>query len=351
MEKQLSAPREESMFDEQEQKQMVEFSQKIDLMDTNQILQYGAPAQKKVSDFSESALNKILTKDMGPVGDVLTDLTIELQGFTLEDEQSGNWLTRFFKKAANQMETMRTKYNSVENNITRITNTLESHKIQLLKDISVMDNMYDMNFAYYKELTIYLEAGKRRLKNALEIELPALKAKAQKSSLPQDAQIARDFADRCNRFEKKLHDLELTRSICIQMAPQIRLLQNNDSMMVEKIQTSITNTIPLWKNHMVLALGMANSQRALETNRAVSDLTNELLKKNADLLKTSTAEIAKESERGIVDIETIRHLNQQLIATIDEVLQIQRTGKQARQAAEAELNNIENELKQKLLSV
>ncbi|WP_371381172.1 toxic anion resistance protein [Sporomusa aerivorans] len=346
----LSVQTDESILSEKEKQQVIEFSKKINLTDTNQLLQYGFSAQKNVSDFSEAALNKVMTKDMGQVGDILTGLTVELRDFTT-DAEPRKGILGFFKKAGDQLQVLRTKYASVEANITRITNSLENHKIQLLKDISTMDKMYQMNLTYYKELTMYIVAGKARLKEALEAEAPALREKAQASGLPQDAQLSRDFEDMCNRFDKKIHDLELTRSICMQMAPQIRLVQNNDSTMVEKIQNSIINTIPLWKNHMVLAMGLSNAQKALEAQKAVTNVTNELLKKNAEMLKTSTVGIAKESERGIVDIETIKYVSQQLIATIEEVIQVQEDGKQKRRAAEAELGNIENELKQKLLAV
>ena len=346
----LSMQTDDSILSEKEKQQVKEFSRKINLMDSNQLLQYGFSVQKNMSDFSETALNKVMTKDMGQVGDILTGLTVELRDFTT-DAEPRKGILGFFKKAGDQLQVLRTKYTSVEVNITRITNSLENHKIQLLKDISTMDKMYQMNLTYYKELTMYIVAGKARLKEALEVEAPALREKAQASGLPQDAQISRDFEDMCNRFDKKIHDLELTRSISMQMAPQIRLVQNNDSTMVEKIQTSIINTIPLWKNHMVLALGLFNAQKALEAQKAVTNVTNELLKKNAEMLKTSTVGIAKESERGIVDIETIKYVNHQLIATIEEVIQVQEDGKQKRRAAEAELGNIENELKQKLLEV
>lgn len=346
----LSVQTDESILSEKEKQQVIEFSKKINLTDTNQLLQYGFSAQKNVSDFSEAALNKVMTKDMGQVGDILTGLTVELRDFTT-DAEPRKGILGFFKKAGDQLQVLRTKYASVEVNITRITNSLENHKIQLLKDISTMDKMYQMNLTYYKELTMYIVAGKARLKEALEAEAPALREKAQASGLPQDAQSSRDFEDMCNRFDKKIHDLELTRSICMQMAPQIRLVQNNDSTMVEKIQNSIINTIPLWKNHMVLAMGLSNAQKALEAQKAVTNVTNELLKKNAEMLKTSTVGIAKESERGIVDIETIKYVSQQLIATIEEVIQVQEDGKQKRRAAETELGNIENELKQKLLAV
>ncbi len=342
-------PLDDSSLTEQEKAVVREFAQKINLTDSNQILQYGSAAQTKISQFSEQALANVRTKDLDEVGNLIADLVNELKGFNPQEEKKG--IFGLFKKAGDSIGQMKVKYNSVEKNVDKICEVLENHKITLLKDVAMLDKMYEMNLAYYKELTMYILAGKQKLEQVLSTELPALQEKAKQSGLPQDAQAANYLADMCNRFEKKLHDLELTRNICIQMGPQIRLVQSNNSMMVEKIQSSLVNTIPLWKNQMVLALGLAHSKSAIEAQRAVTDITNQLLRKNADTLKTSTVEAARESERGIVDIETLKHTNESLIQTLDEVLKIQQEGRAKRQAAEVELSRIEEQLKAKLLEV
>lgn len=339
---------EERNLSEAEKQQVREFSKQIDLRDSRQVLQYGMASQRKISEFSERALGKVRTKDTGEIGDVLVRLTGELRGFTDEPEKKG--FLGFIKKGTNQLATMKTRYASVESNINRISDSLENHRVQLLKDVTMLDEMYDINLTYFKELTMYILAGRERLRTALDTELPAMKKRAEETGLQEDAQAARDFEEMCNRFDKKLYDLDLTRTISMQMAPQIRMVQSNDSILVEKIQTSIVNTIPLWKNQMTLALGLANSQQALQAQRAVTDTTNELLKKNAEMLKRGTVETAREAERGIVDIETLRNTNQQLISTIQEVIQIQEEGRQNRRQAEVELVQIEEELKQTLLS-
>ncbi|MBQ2751276.1 MAG: toxic anion resistance protein [Oscillospiraceae bacterium] len=331
---------------ESEQKMVTDFSEKIDLKDSGIILQYGASAQKKIAAFSDSALEGVRTKDLGQIGDMITDLVSELKDFSLE-ESKGFW--GLFKKAGSQISRLKTKYNHAEINVNRITEVLEGHQNQLLTDIVMLDKMYDNNLLYFKELTMYIMAGKRKLELERSTTLADMQQQATASGLTEDAQAANDFAALCDRFEKKLHDLELTRTISIQMAPQIRLIQNSNTLMAEKIQSTINNTIPLWKNQMVLALGMAHSREAMEAQREVSDLTNELLKKNAETLKQGTVDIARESERSIVDIETVRYTNEQLIATLDEVLQIQDEGRQKRLEAESEMVRIETELKQKLL--
>lgn len=326
-----------------------EFSGKIDLNDSAIILQYGAACQKKIAEFSDNALAGVRTKDLGATSDMIADLVSELKGFNVDDNEKGFF--GIFKKAGNQLTRLKTRYTKAENNIDMISGKLEDHQNQLLKDIIMLDKMYEMNLAYFKELTMYIMAGKKKLESERATTLPQLKEKAQQSGLSNDAQAANDYAAMCDRFEKKLHDLELTRTISVQMAPQIRLIQNNDAVMSEKIQSTLNNTIPLWKNQMVLALGLAHSKEALETQRAVTDMTNDLLRKNADMLKQGTVEIAQESERGIVDIETITYTNQQLISTLDEVLRIQDEGRAKRRAAEAELIRIETELKNKLLEI
>ncbi|MBQ5312713.1 MAG: toxic anion resistance protein [Oscillospiraceae bacterium] len=326
-----------------------EFSGKIDLNDSAIILQYGAACQKKIAEFSDNALAGVRTKDLGATSDMIADLVSELKGFNVDDNEKGFF--GIFKKAGNQLTRLKTRYTKAENNIDMISGKLEDHQNQLLKDIIMLDKMYEMNLAYFKELTMYIMAGKKKLEAERATTLPQLKEKAQQSGLANDAQAANDYAAMCDRFEKKLHDLELTRTISVQMAPQIRLIQNNDAVMSEKIQSTLNNTIPLWKNQMVLALGLAHSKEALETQRAVTDMTNDLLRKNADMLKQGTVEIAQESERGIVDIETITYTNQQLISTLDEVLRIQDEGRAKRRAAEAELIRIETELKNKLLEI
>lgn len=327
-----------------------EFAKQIDLSNSSQMLQYGSAAQKKMLTFSESALSNVKAKDIEEVGVMISDLSGELRSFSL-DEDKDKGLFGFLKKTSNKIEKNKAKYESVEKNIDKIVEKLETHKITLLKDVAVMDQLYNMNLEYYKELTMYILAGRQKIDEALNGELPALQAKAKQTGKPEDAGAANDLAERINRFEKKIHDLDLTRNICIQMGPQIRLVQGNDSMMIEKIQSSIVNTIPLWKNQMVLTLGLAHSKSAIESQRKVTDLTNELLRKNADTLKISTIEAAKESERGIVDIETLKHTNQALIATLDEVMKIQSEGRAKRREAEAELSAIESELKIKLLEI
>ncbi|MDY4167612.1 MAG: toxic anion resistance protein [Fournierella sp.] len=334
----------------EEQKMVEEFANKIDVTNSQMVLQYGAATQKKVGDFSEAALDKVRTKDLGEVGEALASLVGELKNFDAEEEESKG-IFGFFKKAGNNIDQMKTKYAKAETNVERIEAMLEAHQVQLLKDIALMDKMYQMNMLYFKELTMYILAGKKKLAQVRETDLKQAMDKAKASGLPEDAQAARDLADMCDRFEKKLYDLQLTRTISIQMGPQIRLLQNNDTMMAEKIQTSIVNTIPLWKSQMVLALGLAHSRQAIDAQRAVSDMTNELLKKNAAALKQGTIDTAKESERGIVDIETLQQTNKSLIETLDELAKIQTEGKQKRAAAEQELGRIEGELKQKLMEL
>ena len=329
---------------------MDEFSQKIDLRNSAVVLQYGAASQKKVADFSTSTLENIRTKDMGEVGEMVTNLVVQLRNFDATEE-SPKGIKGWFKKTGNSLEVFKAKYTKVETNVDKIEAMLEGHQVQLLKDIAMLDKMYEMNLAYFKELTMYILAGKKRLADVRANELPALIAKAKQSGLPEDAQAAKDLDDMCTRFEKKLYDLELTRNISVQMSPQIRLIQSNDTMMAEKIQTSIVNTIPLWKSQMVLALGLAHSQQAIEAQRAVTDMTNELLRKNAAALKQGTIAAAKESERGIVDIETLQQTNRSLIETLDEVVKIQNEGREKRAAAETELGRIEGELKAKLLEI
>ena len=335
-----------SNLSEAEQKAVADFAGQIDLSDANIIIQYGAAAQKNIADFSQAALDKVKMSDMGEVGTMLSGLLVELK--TL-DEPEKKGISGLFGKAKKNVETLRARYGKAEENVDRIAGELEGHQRKLMKDVAVMDQMYDKNLQYFKELTMYLLAGKKSLEKARATTLAELRAKAESSGLPEDAQAANDFENKCQRFEKRLHDLELTRVISLQTAPQIRMIQNNDAAMMEKIQTSLMNTIPLWKNQLVLTLGIENSRRAMEAQRKVTDATNELLKKNADMLKMATVETARESERGIVDIETLQHTNESLISTLDEVLQIQTEGAQKRAAAEQELRRIEGELKQKLL--
>jgi len=333
-----------------EERQMVEnFSQQIELTNSNMIMQYGAGAQKKIADFSETALDSVKSKDLGEIGNMLTNMVTELKSFDVQEEEKG--FLGFFKKSANKITAMRAKYATAETNVNKISEILEGHQIQLMKDVAMLDKMYEVNKTYFKELSMYILAGKKKLAKTQSEELPALVEKSKASGLPEDAQAANDLAAMCNRFEKKIHDLELTRMISLQMAPQIRLVQNNDILMAEKIQSSLVNTIPLWKSQMVLALGVVHSGQAAEAQRQVTDMTNELLKKNADTLKMATIETAKESERGIVDIETLKHTNESLISTFDEVLRIQAEGREKRQAAEVEMQKIESELKQKLLEI
>ncbi len=336
-----------SQLSEAEQKTVVEFAKKIDITDSNLVMQYGAGAQKNIADFSGTALNNVRTRDMGEVGNMLSTLVMELKGFDTDAERKG--IKGLFKKAGSSMEMMKVRYNKAEANVDKISSNLKSHQVILLKDIAILDQMYDKNLDYYKQLTMYILAGQTSLQQAKAETLPRLRAEAAASGLADDAQRANDYANMIERFEKKLHDLELTRVICLQMAPQIRMIQNNDTLMTEKIQTSLVSTIPLWKSQMVLTLGISDSYKALEAERQVTNVTNELLRKNADMLHTATVETAKESERGVVDIETLQHTNQQLIATLDEVLQIQTEGAQRRAAAQTELRRIEGELKQKLL--
>ena len=339
----------DSMLSEAERKAVEEFAKKIDIMDSNMILQYGAAAQKNVASFSENALASVRTKDMGEVGKDLADLVVELKGFGAAEEKKG--LFGLFKKGGNKLETMKAQYSKVESNVDKIVRELEQHQVTLLKDVAMLDQMYDLNLRYYKELTMYILAGQKKLAEVRAVELPALKAKAEQTNAQEDAQAYNDKVQMCERFEKKLHDLELTRMISIQMGPQTRLLQNNDTLMVEKIQSSLVNTIPLWKSQMVLALGMEHSRQATAAQSAVTDMTNELLRKNADMLKMGTIETAREAERSVVSIETLQHTNSQLISTLDEVLNIQREGAAKRREAEAELGRIEGELKQKLLEL
>ena len=338
-----------SMLTEQERAAVNEFSKKIDVRDTNQVLQYGAAAQKSVASFSESALANVRNKDMGEIGEDLSRLVVELKGFGAAEEKKG--LAGLFKKTGNRIEAMKAQYSKVESNVDKIAQNLENHQITLLKDVAMFDQMYELNLKYYKELTMYILAGKKRLADVRSGELEELRKKAEASGLAEDAQAYNDLVSMCDRFEKKLHDLELTRMVSIQMGPQTRLLQNNDTLMIEKIQSSLVNTIPLWKSQMVLALGMEHSRQATAAQNAVTEMTNELLKKNADTLKMGTIATAKEAERSVVDIETLQHTNQQLISTLDEVARIQKEGAAKRKEAEAELGRIEGELKQKLMEL
>ena len=339
----------DSMLSESEKKAVEEFAAKIDITDSSLVLQYGAAAQKNVAGFSENALASVRTKDLGEVGQSLSKLVAELEEFGEEEEKKGFF--GFFKKAENKLETMKAQYSKVETNVDKIVQELERHQVTLLKDVAMLDQMYELNLKYYKELTMYILAGKKKLADVRENELPKLKAKAEASGAQEDAQAYNDMVQMCERFEKKLHDLELTRMISVQMGPQTRLLQNNDTLMVEKIQSSLVNTIPLWKSQMVLALGLEHSRQATAAQSAVTDMTNQLLKKNADMLKMGTIETAKEAEKSIVSIETLQHTNQQLISTLDEVLNIQREGAAKRREAEIELGRIEGELKQKLMEL
>ena len=339
----------DSMLNEQERAAVNEFAKKIDVRDTNQVLQYGAAAQKSVATFSESALANVRNKDMGEIGEDLSRLVVELKGFGAEEEKKG--LAGPFKKTGNRVATMKAQYSKVEANVDKIAQNLESHQIALLKDVAMFDQMYELNLKYYKELTMYILAGKKRLADVRAGELEELRKKAEQTGLAEDAQAYNDLVGMCDRFEKKLHDLELTRMVSIQMGPQTRLLQNNDTLMIEKIQSSLVNTIPLWKSQMVLALGMEHSRQATAAQNVVTEMTNELLKKNADTLKMGTIATAREAERSVVDIETLQHTNEQLISTLDEVARIQKEGAAKRKAAEAELGRIEGELKQKLMEL
>ena len=341
---------EDTPLSPEEQKMVNDFAEKIDITNSQMVLQYGAASQKKLSDFSETALSRVKTKDMGETGELITGLISELHGFDATTEQPKG-IFGFFKKTSNSIEQLKTRYDSADKNVERIKAQLEDHQVTLMKDITMLDKMYELNLVYFKELTMYILAGKKKLAEVRANDLKAAQEKAQRTQLPEDAQAARDLADLCVRFEKKLYDLELTRNVSIQMGPQIRLIQSNDTMMAEKIQTTIVNTIPLWKNQMVLALGIAHSQQAMQAERAVTDATNELLKKNAATLKQGTIEIAKESERGIVDIETLQQTNKQLIETLDELNKIRADGKAKRANAEQELGRIEGELRQKMLEI
>nr|WP_317379815.1 toxic anion resistance protein [uncultured Faecalimonas sp.] len=340
---------EEVNLSPEERRMVEEFAAKIDLHSSNMILQYGAGAQKKMADFSETALENVRTKDLGEVGEMLTGVVSELK--TLEEEEEDKGFFGFFKKSGNKLANMKAKYEKAEANVERICDALESHQIQLLKDIAMLDKMYELNVTYFKELSMYIAAGKRKLEEVRTTEMAQLEAKARLSGLPEDAQAVSDLSSLCNRFEKKIHDLELTRAVSLQMAPQIRLVQSNDTLMSEKIQSTIVNTIPLWKSQMVLAIGVENSAKAAKAQREVTDMTNALLRKNAETLKMATIETAKETERGIVDMETLKATNESLISTLDEVMKIQTEGKEKRRAAEVELNRMEGELKQKLLEI
>ena len=333
----------------EEQKMVDDFAAKIDLDNSSQILRYGAGAQKKMADFSETALENVRTKDLGEIGDMLSGVVVELRGF--EEEEDNKGLFGFLKKSANKTTALKARYDKASVNIERICTALESHQVRLLKDVAMLDKLYDMNKAYFKELSMYLLAGKKKLEQTRSVELPALQEKAARTGLPEDAQAASDLSALCNRFEKKLYDLELTRTISIQMAPQLRLVQNNDTQMAEKIQSTLMNTIPLWKSQMALSLGIAHSQQALKAQKEVTDMTNMLLRKNAETLKMATIETARESERGIVDMETLRMTNESLISTLDEVMRIQHEGRQKRAEAENELRRIEGDLKNKLLQM
>ena len=338
----------ESMLTEQEKKAVDDFVKKIDITDTNLVLNYGVAAQKSVATFSENALSSVRNKDLGEVGETLSNLVVEVKGFGQEEKKG---FAGLFHKQKDKLELMRAQYGKAETSVNRIVSELEKHQVALMKDIAMLDQMYELNLKYYKELTMYIIAGKKRLAEVRSGELEKLRKKAEASGLAEDAQAYNDYAQKCERFEKKLHDLELTRMVSLQMGPQTRLLQNNDTLMVEKIQSSLVNTIPLWKSQMVLALGMEHSRQATAAQSAVAQTTNELLKKNADMLKMGTIATAKEAERSIVDIETLQHTNEQLVSTLDEVVNIQREGAQKRKEAEVELGRIEGELKQKLMEL
>ena len=338
----------ESMLTEAERKMVADFAEKIDITDSAVVLQYGAAAQKNIASFSENALNGVRTKDLGEVGDALSNLVVELKNFGVEEKKG---ILGFFQKKRNQLEAMKADYAKAEVNVDKIVDVLEGHQVTLMKDIAMLDQMYELNTKYYKELTMYILAGKKRLEAVRANELEALRKKAEETGTQEDAQAYNDMANLCTRFEKKLHDLELTRMISVQMGPQTRLIQNNDALMLEKIQSSLVNTIPLWKSQMVLALGLEHSRQATAAQSAVTDMTNDLLKKNADMLKMGTIETAKEAERSVVDIQTLQHTNQQLISTLDEVMNIQKEGAAKRKEAELELGRIEGELKQKLLEL
>ena len=338
------------VFTPEEQKTIDEFSKKIDVTDTNLVFQYGAGTQQKIAQFSDSALASVQTKDLGEVGDMMANLVAELKGFNADpDEKKG--LFGFIRKNVDKMTLLKARYDEAEVNVNKIVSSLESHQVTLLKDIATLDQLYEMNLDYFKELSMYIAAGKKRLEEVRATDLAEATKRAEASGLAEDAQAAKDLADKCDRFEKKLYDLELTRNIAIQMGPQIRLIQNNDQVMAEKIQSTMVNTIPLWKSQMVIALGLHHAQEAMKAQRSVSDLTNDLLRSNAERLHTASVEVAKESERGIIDIETLTATNQRLIDTMDEVLAIQQDGREKRRAAEGELARIEGELRSKLLEI
>ena len=342
-----AADPDESILTPEELRMVEEFSKKIDVTDSKAILTYGAGTQKKMADFSEKTLDSVKTKDMGEVGDMITGLITQLKSFDVDENEKG--IMGFFKKKGHQVQELRTKYASAEKNVEAIAAELEKHQVTLLKDIELLDRMYELNLNYYKELTMYILAGKKKLKEVRSTKLPELQRKAEQSGLPEDAQAARDLAEQCDRFEKKLHDLQLTRAVAMQTGPQIRMIQAADQVMAEKIQSTIVNTIPLWKNQMVIAIGIEHATQAARAEREVTEMTNALLRKNAEKLKQATVESAREAERGIVDIETLKHTNEMLISTMDEVLQIQTEGKQKRAAAEKDLARIEAQLRQKLL--
>lgn len=338
----------DNLLTEEERRMVDQFTSQIDLHNSNIVLQYGAGTQKKMVDFSEKALENVQTKDLGEIGELLTGVVTELKGFDAEEERG---FLGIFKKSSNKINALKAKYDKAEVNVSKICKILEGHQVQLMKDAAILDKMYEQNKVYFKELSMYILAGKKKLEAVRKTELAELMEKANRSGLPEDAQEAKDLDALCNRFEKKIHDLELTRMISIQTAPQIRLVQNNDTIMVEKIQSTIVNTIPLWKSQMVLAMGVEHSAQAAQAQREVTDLTNELLKKNAERLKVATIDTARESERGIVDMETLRMTNESLISTLDEVMRIQKEGKEKRREAEQEMSRLEGELKKKLLQI
>ena len=344
----LQQTKPETVLTPEEQKIVDDFAAKIDVENTTQILQYGAGTQKKMADFSDTALANVRTQDLGEVGELITGVVGELKGFDAEEEKG---LFGFFRKQANKLETMKNRYAKAEANVEKIGDALQQHQVRLMKDSAVLDKMYEQNLAYFKELTMYILAGKQKLEQVRSTKLRQLEETAQRTGLAEDAQAARDLSEKCLRFEKKIHDLELTRAISIQTAPQIRMIQNNDTVMVEKIQTTLVNTIPLWKNQMVLALGIAHSTEAAQAQRQVTDITNALLKQNAEKLHMASVETAKEAERGIVDIETLKKTNAELIQTLDDVMKIQAEGRAKRQAAEIEMAKMENDLKTKLLQI
>lgn len=343
------ADAEEAELSEEELKKVNDYVAAIDITDSQMVLTYGSGAQKNVADFSEGTLKSVKTKDLGEIGNMLTDVVTELKGFSVEEEKKG--FLGLFKKGANQITSLKAKYDKAEVNVNNICKAMEAHQVVLLKDVAMLDKMYDENLEYFKELTLYIIAGKKKLEEAKSTELPRLLEKAKETGLQEDSQAAKDYAAMIDRFEKKIYDLELTRNIAMQMAPQIRLIQQNDTVMAEKIQSTLVNTIPLWKSQMVIAIGLDHSQDAAKAQREVTDMTNELLKKNADALKMATIDSAKESERGIVDIETLTATNQTLIETLDEVMKIQQDGREKRRNAETELTRIETEMKNKILEI